>query len=185
MAIDTDNGQLAVLSLGVLFMPNLPISPGALGQDDQQQLLWGFPEILWEEPEAQVETPGGVFRATESGRVFRATESGRVFRCSQDGNLPVTQLILISGEQRAYCWEFGPRREMEAGETIASPSIPAVSGVSIGSPAVLAAAFDGVPIGKGVKATVTSSTPGTYTIICSVTTSGGATIKERGTLIVI
>ena len=27
--------------------PGLPMSPGALGQDDQQQLLWGYPGILW------------------------------------------------------------------------------------------------------------------------------------------
>lgn len=27
--------------------PGLPMAPGALDQADKQQLLWGFPEILW------------------------------------------------------------------------------------------------------------------------------------------
>lgn len=47
MAITTDNGKLAIMELEDYWEPGLPISPGALGQDDQQQLLWGFPEILW------------------------------------------------------------------------------------------------------------------------------------------
>lgn len=28
--------------------PGLPLSPGSLDQADQQQLLWGYPDILWE-----------------------------------------------------------------------------------------------------------------------------------------
>ena len=30
--------------------PALPISPGTFGQDDQQQLLWGYPGVLWATP---------------------------------------------------------------------------------------------------------------------------------------
>ena len=47
MAIDTDNKKLAVMEWCLVFEPGLPLSPGALGQDDQQQLLWGYPGILW------------------------------------------------------------------------------------------------------------------------------------------
>lgn len=47
MAITTDNGKFAVLNLSQVWLSNLLVSPGTLGQDDQQQLLWGFPEILW------------------------------------------------------------------------------------------------------------------------------------------
>ena len=47
MAIDTDNKKLAVMEWGIDYEPGLPISPGAFGQDDKQQLLWGYPGILW------------------------------------------------------------------------------------------------------------------------------------------
>ena len=47
MAIDTVNKKLAMMELGQIWEPGLPISPGALGQDDQQQLLLGYPGILW------------------------------------------------------------------------------------------------------------------------------------------
>jgi len=47
MAIDTTNKKLALLELEDYWEPALPVSPGALGQDDLQQLLWGYPGILW------------------------------------------------------------------------------------------------------------------------------------------
>lgn len=49
MAIDTVNRKLSVLNLGLVWHSSTPISPGAIGQDDQQQLLWGYPGILWGE----------------------------------------------------------------------------------------------------------------------------------------
>lgn len=47
MAIDTTNKKLGLINLMMPFQPNLPVSPGSLGQDDKQQLLWGYPGILW------------------------------------------------------------------------------------------------------------------------------------------
>lgn len=47
MAIDTANEQFALLSFGNTLMPQVLLSPGSLGQDDQQHLLWGYPGILW------------------------------------------------------------------------------------------------------------------------------------------
>jgi hypothetical protein len=47
VAIDTTNEKLALLNLTMPFYPPLPVSPSTLGADDQQQLLWGFPGILW------------------------------------------------------------------------------------------------------------------------------------------
>lgn len=47
MAITTTNDKLAVMSFGNTLMANLPMSPGTLGQDDQQQLLWEYPGVLW------------------------------------------------------------------------------------------------------------------------------------------
>ena len=35
------------MELEDVWEPGLPLAPGTLGQDDEQQLLWGFPEILW------------------------------------------------------------------------------------------------------------------------------------------
>lgn len=63
MAITTTNGKLAIMELDQDYEPGLPISPGTLGQDDQQQLLWGFPEILWGPAVALVYYPIGAVAA--------------------------------------------------------------------------------------------------------------------------
>ena len=47
MAIDTTNKKLALMEWGQVGEPGLPISPGTFGQDDKQQLLWGYPGVLW------------------------------------------------------------------------------------------------------------------------------------------
>ena len=47
MAIDTTNEKLALMEWCNVWEPGLPISPGAFGQDDKQQLLWGYPGITW------------------------------------------------------------------------------------------------------------------------------------------
>ena len=54
MAIDTNNEKLAIMEMGNVWEPGLPLSPGAFGQDDQQQLVWGYPGILWGAPAALV-----------------------------------------------------------------------------------------------------------------------------------
>ena len=50
MAIDTNTEKLAIMELEDVWEPGLPLSPGSLGQDDQQQLLWGYPGITWASP---------------------------------------------------------------------------------------------------------------------------------------
>lgn len=48
-AIATNNGKLAIMELGQVWEPGLPFEDLAdIDQDDQQQFLWGFPEILWQ-----------------------------------------------------------------------------------------------------------------------------------------
>lgn len=47
MAISSVNGKLAIMEFDEVYEPGLPISPGTIDQADQQQFLWGFPEILW------------------------------------------------------------------------------------------------------------------------------------------
>jgi hypothetical protein len=48
MAIDTDTEKLAVMEWGQVWEPGLPLAPGTLEQADQQQLLWGYPGVLWQ-----------------------------------------------------------------------------------------------------------------------------------------
>lgn len=48
MAITTDNEKLAIMEFGQVFEPGLPLSPGTFDQGHQQQLIWGYPGILWE-----------------------------------------------------------------------------------------------------------------------------------------
>jgi hypothetical protein len=48
MAISTINGKMAVMVFGNVWEPPMPIvDTGTLGQDDQQHLIWGYPETLW------------------------------------------------------------------------------------------------------------------------------------------
>lgn len=47
MAITSINEKLAVMEMDNVLEPGLPILPGVLGQDDRQQLLWGYPGVLW------------------------------------------------------------------------------------------------------------------------------------------
>ncbi len=95
---------------------------------------------------------------------------------------PAEQLDIPTKAKRAaaarvYCFDFTREPELIAGETLDTPTVPAVSGLTIGSPSVLAAAFDGVQAGKGVKVQVSGGTAGTvYEVECRCTTSGGATL---------
>jgi hypothetical protein len=48
MAIDTINEKFALIAFGRTTDPMmLPVSGGSIGQDDQQQFLWGYPGLLW------------------------------------------------------------------------------------------------------------------------------------------
>ncbi len=43
----TINEELALLEYGEPYQPGVPISSDGLDQADNQQLLWGYPGILW------------------------------------------------------------------------------------------------------------------------------------------
>mgnify|MGYP000370251468 CR=1 FL=1 len=97
--------------------------------------------------------------------------------------LYIPKLPKIAGETRAYVFDFTDCAELEAGETISTPSVAAVSGLTIGTPAVLAAAVDDVAAGKGVQVAISGGTAGTtYTLNCTVNTSGGAVLIRRAHL---
>ena len=48
MAIDTINEKLAIMEFGDVWEPGLPmVATDTIDQADQQQLLLGFPGVLW------------------------------------------------------------------------------------------------------------------------------------------
>lgn len=61
MAIDTTNKKLALMSFRRMGHSHLPISPGTIGQDDQQQLLGGYPGILWGAALPAGDNTGGLY----------------------------------------------------------------------------------------------------------------------------
>lgn len=49
MAIDTNNEKLAIMELEDVWEPGLPmVSTDTIDQADEQQLLLGFPGLLWQ-----------------------------------------------------------------------------------------------------------------------------------------
>jgi len=48
MAINTVNEKLALISLLQPWNVPIPISADGIDQADQQQLLWGYPGLLWD-----------------------------------------------------------------------------------------------------------------------------------------
>jgi len=48
MAIDTINEKLALIEYDEVYQPGIPISNDGIDQADKQQLLWGYPGILWQ-----------------------------------------------------------------------------------------------------------------------------------------
>ena len=61
MAISTVNDKLALIEYGDVFQPGIPISADGLDQADNQQLLWGYPGILWLESIMKRSTEGLLF----------------------------------------------------------------------------------------------------------------------------
>jgi hypothetical protein len=98
----------------------------------------------------------------------------------------IPTLPALTGAVRTYVFPYDTFAEVEAGETISSPSVPAVSGLTIGSPSITSADItqDGrtIAAGKAVQVQITSPTAGTYTVNCSVTSSGGSTLPFRAYL---
>lgn len=81
---------------------------------------------------------------------------------------------------RRYLFDFQYFPEVVAGDTISNPSVPAVSGLTIGTPAITTVVMDGIPIGKGVVVPIHGTVVGDYTIECTVDFSGGGKGTIRG-----
>ena len=78
---------------------------------------------------------------------------------------------------RIYEFDFADFDEVVAGETLSSPTVPAVAGLTIGAPAVAAAKVL-VRISGGTANTL-------YNLTCTVATSGGSMISQAGVLSVV
>lgn len=94
---------------------------------------------------------------------------------------PVVEKVKGASETVAYLFDFTPFPEAGyGGETLASASVPSVSGLTIGTASVIAARTDGVAASKGVQVTISGGTAGTtYTVSCRGTFSGGAVREIR------
>ena len=107
-------------------------------------------------------------------------------------SIAILTLRKYAGEVRAYGFDFSKFPEVMSGETLSSPTVTvSPTGPTIGTPTVTTVPFDPgrgaelIQTGKGVKVSVSAGTAGvSYTLTCTVTTSGGATLKILGTLAV-
>jgi hypothetical protein len=140
-------------------------------------------------------TPGGVFRRRgpirrtfarpDPVRVFRRVVPWRTLRRPDAMSMPVMTADWDTNEVVDWAYDFSNFPEIVAGETIASCAVPAVSGLTIGTPEVLAAEFDGIAAGEGVKVRISSNAAvagTTYAHECRATFSGGAVRVVKGRL---
>lgn len=108
MAISTNNEKLAVLDWTEL-EPGLPLSPGAFGQGDKQQLLWGYPGVAW-----------GAAAVTDN------TKLANLEWCNLlEPGLPVSSDGLDQADKQQLLWGYP---DVVWG-SISTPDIPGASGV--------------------------------------------------------
>jgi hypothetical protein len=94
-----------------------------------------------------------------------------------------------ANRDRLYVFDFSKEPEVIAGDTLATsragdagvyPLIPAVGGLTIAAPVITATVLDGVPVGKGVSATISGGLAGVvYLVECRCVTAGGARLVKR------
>lgn len=94
-----------------------------------------------------------------------------------------TRLPIDTTEMRSYIFDFAQCDEAKAGETLVSATVPAVTGVSIGSPTVLTDETNGVPAGLGVKVFLSVAAAQTYDLKCLGLFTGGGTVVVKGELV--
>lgn len=125
-------------------------------------------------------------RRTGTARVFarHPTTAGRIFKgYPRMAAILITKLPIDTNETRAFIFDFSQFDEAKAGETLDSATVPAVSGVTIGTPAVLTEDTNFIPAGLGVKVNLSVAAAGTVEIECRGVFSGGSTCVVKGQLI--
>ena len=94
-------------------------------------------------------------------------------------------LIAAVSDDRDYAFDCSAAPELAGGTgvTISSGEILGGDGLTFGSVAVLAAAFDGIPAGKGLSVRISGGDAGvTYKLACRVTLSSGRKVVVPGRL---
>jgi hypothetical protein len=90
-----------------------------------------------------------------------------------------------ASEEVGFVFDFSRFPEAEDGETLTgTPTMTTPGGITAsGSPVVLTAAVDGVPIGQGVRQRYTGGTAGTdYAVECLGTFTGGNLRVVKGVI---
>jgi hypothetical protein len=129
--------------------------------------------------------------AAASRRVFRRWgDVSRVFRGNPSPDTTGMAILKTTvpkdaSEAVSYLFDFSAFPEVKAGGTLSSPSVPAVTGLTIGSPAVTAVERDDVAAGQGVQVLISGGTATTtYDVECSAAISGGVTRVVKGRIVV-
>ena len=98
---------------------------------------------------------------------------------------PTQTLVKAASRTRVYLFDFSNFDEIQDGETIASVSCPAVSGLTIGTPTVTTTVKNFIPAGQAVQVSIDGGTVNTdYNVKVIATTSGGSELEVRGVLAV-
>lgn len=124
-------------------------------------------------------------------RSFTRSLVARVFRGFLNGLHNVATAIDFdtnvkdSSEVVSYLFDFSAFPEVIAGETLGTPVVDAVTGLTIGTPDITTVDRDGVTAGKGLEVTISGGTAGVqYGLEARATTSGGAVRVVKGLLYV-
>lgn len=127
--------------------------------------------------------PDRTFRRLDAPRLFQRTDVARIFQRIPSMSAAVqrqTRTKKVS-EVVLFVFDFSNFPEVEAGETLGTPTVPAVSGLTIGTPAITAAEVDGIPAGQALQVAISGGTAGIdYTVSAYVVTSGGSTRSVEG-----
>lgn len=94
-----------------------------------------------------------------------------------------TALIAAESDDREYGFDLTSCPEVAGGAAIVSAEILGGTGLTIGTPVVLATPFDGIPAGKGVSVRISGGTAGTtYKLAVRVTLDSGRKVVIPGRL---
>ena len=95
------------------------------------------------------------------------------------------EIVAAVGDDRDYGFDarFAPELKSGSGITITSAVITGGTGLTIGTPVIIDAVFDGIPVGKGVRVQISGGTAGTkYRLACVITLSNGREIVIPATI---
>lgn len=100
--------------------------------------------------------------------------------------MPLTVLLGVVDGDRDYAADFSKAPELKTGSgiTISSAEVLGAVGLTVTEITILAAAFDGIPAGKGVSFRVSGFTDdAVYPLACRATLSNGRKLVVPGRLV--